>query len=81
MSWAELMKRVFALDVLECPLCKGRMKVIAEITDPAVAKKILAALDLPTEEPLVERARPPPQFDLDLDDGVDPIYDDDLHSP
>jgi len=24
MTWAELMRRVFALDVLECPVCQGR---------------------------------------------------------
>ncbi len=28
-GWAELMKRVFALDVLACPGCGGQMKVIA----------------------------------------------------
>jgi len=41
MSWAELMKRVFELDVLECPECKGRMKVISTITDPEVVRKFL----------------------------------------
>ena len=28
-SWAELMKRVFLVDVLECERCGGRMKIIA----------------------------------------------------
>ena len=32
----ELMERVFAADVLECPRCRGRRKLIAVITDPAV---------------------------------------------
>ncbi|WP_437575327.1 protein-glutamine glutaminase family protein [Sorangium sp. So ce887] len=27
--WAELLRRTFALDVLECPACKGRMKLVA----------------------------------------------------
>jgi len=59
MSWAELMKRVFDLDVLQCPVCRGPMKVIAEITEPKVIKQFLAAMDLPTEMPEVDRARPP----------------------
>lgn len=29
-SWAELLKRVFAIDVLECPRCHGRMRVYAQ---------------------------------------------------
>ena len=65
MSWAELMKRVFTLDVLECPDCHGRMKIIAAITEPKVIRPFLAALDLPTDVPSVERSRPPPQLDLD----------------
>ena len=31
--WASLMKRVFDVDVLECPKCKSRMQQIAFITD------------------------------------------------
>ncbi len=34
MTWAELMKRVFDLAVLKCPVCRGPMKIIAEITEP-----------------------------------------------
>lgn len=29
LRWAELMQRVFAIDVLLCPSCGGRMKPIA----------------------------------------------------
>jgi hypothetical protein len=68
MTWAELMRRVFALDVLECPVCRGPMKIIAEITEPEVIERFLAALDLPTEHPEIEPARPPPQLELPLDD-------------
>jgi hypothetical protein len=32
MTWAELMRRVFAIDVLECPRCHGRMRVLAAVT-------------------------------------------------
>lgn len=71
MSWAELMKRVFDLDVLECPVCRGPMKIIAEITDPKVIKQFLAAMDLPTEMPEVDRARPPPQMDFGWPEDVE----------
>ena len=77
MSWAALMKRVFDLDVLECPVCRGRMKIIAEITQRDVIRRFLAALDLPIEAPRIERARPPPQLGFDWDDRpVEPPPDD-----
>jgi hypothetical protein len=41
------MARVFALDVLECPRCGGRMRILAAIEDPSVARKILDSLGCP----------------------------------
>ena len=41
LSWAERLKRVFAIDVETCSLCGGRVKIIATIKDPNVIKKIL----------------------------------------
>ena len=35
LSWAELMQRVFAADVLECSRCHGRMRIVAMIDQPA----------------------------------------------
>jgi hypothetical protein len=32
--WAELLKRTIGLDVLTCPRCSGRMKLLALVTDP-----------------------------------------------
>ena len=61
MAWADLMRRCFGLDVLECPKCFGRMKLIALIEDPAVIKKILEHLNLPSEVPKARAARPPPE--------------------
>ena len=34
-------KRVFEIDVLRCPDCSGRMRLIAAITDASVAQRIL----------------------------------------
>ena len=44
MAWADLLKRVFEVDALRCPTCGGRMRVLAAITDPDVARKILECL-------------------------------------
>jgi hypothetical protein len=43
-TWAALMRRVFALDVLACPRCGGRLRVIASVQDAAVVRTILAHL-------------------------------------
>jgi len=58
--WADLLKRVFAVDVLRCPGCGGRRKIVAAITQAAVVRAILSALGLPTEPPAVHPARGPP---------------------
>jgi hypothetical protein len=44
-SWAALMRRAFGLDVLACPRCGGRLRLIASLEGPAVVAKILAQLD------------------------------------
>jgi hypothetical protein len=59
-TWAELMRRAFLVDVLDCPRCHGRMRVIATIDEPAVVKKILEHLGLTTEIPSPKAARSPP---------------------
>ena len=45
-SWAALMHRAFAIDVLACPHCGGRLRLIGTLHDPAVIRKILAHLAL-----------------------------------
>jgi hypothetical protein len=45
-TWAALMHRAFAIDVLACAHCGGRLRLIATLHDPAVIRKILAHLDL-----------------------------------
>ena len=56
-TWAELLLRVFATDVFECPHCGGRRKLIALISDGVVVPKILDHLGLPTEPPKLAPAR------------------------
>jgi hypothetical protein len=51
-TWAALMCRVFALDVLACPRCGGPLRVIATIQDPLAVQAILAHLArTPAPEP------------------------------
>jgi hypothetical protein len=75
--WAELLQKVFAVDVLACPNCDGRLQVIAYIHQPAVAKQILDHLGLESQAPPPKKAaptgadevQPGPEYDL-----VDPSY-------
>jgi len=43
-TWPALLHRVFALDVLACPRCGGRLRVIAAVQDPLAVQAILAHL-------------------------------------
>jgi hypothetical protein len=50
-SWARLLKRVFAIDMEHCPHCGGPLMIIAAIEDPTVIAKILTHLGLPIRVP------------------------------
>lgn len=45
-TWAQRLKRVFAIDIEKCEKCGGKLKVIASIEDPDVIDKILKHLGL-----------------------------------
>jgi hypothetical protein len=67
-DWATLMKTSFGFDVLTCPRCSRKLRVLATLVEPATEKKILAHLGLPTEPPPRARARDPTgqqSFDFD----------------
>lgn len=40
-SWAELMRRVIAIDVLECPRCQVAIKILVQIQPPDTTRKTL----------------------------------------
>ncbi|MFT5471548.1 MAG: hypothetical protein ACI8UO_006683 [Verrucomicrobiales bacterium] len=42
---------MFELDALRCPVCAGKMRVLATITQPDVARRILKCLSLPPQAP------------------------------
>jgi hypothetical protein len=60
--WAELLARTFAVDVLACPRCEGRMKLLALVTDPASTARYLAAAGEATEVPRRSPNRGPPYW-------------------
>ena len=41
LTWAERLKRVFLIDISQCPHCGGTLRVISDITDPRVIGRIL----------------------------------------
>jgi len=43
-DWALMMKRTWGFDVLRCPRCSRRMRVVATILEPTVVRKILEHL-------------------------------------
>ena len=40
LTWAQRLKRVFAIDIETCRRCGGQLKVIASIEDPAAGKDV-----------------------------------------
>ena len=64
MSWAQRLKRVFAIEIDTCARCQGRLRVIASIEEPEVIARILAHRERdcgaaePELAPIVARAPP-----------------------
>jgi hypothetical protein len=50
------MARVFEFDVLKCPECNGRLKILAVIHPPFNTRKILECMGLPSRAPPIARA-------------------------
>ena len=57
-SWAQLLKRVFELDILACPRCGGKMRVLCAINSQPAIQRILACLGLPSRAPPIAPAKP-----------------------
>jgi hypothetical protein len=58
--WAALMPRTFGFDVLACPRCGRRLRLVALIEDASVVGRILRHLGLPDTLPVPRPARAPP---------------------
>jgi hypothetical protein len=57
-AWAQLLRRIYLVDVLACP-CGGRRAIVADISERDVVVAILAHLGLPPFAPPIARARSP----------------------
>ena len=69
--WAELMRRTFGIDVLDCPRCGGRLRLLALIEHARIVERILRHLGLPTDRPAPRPARAPPRR---VDDPASPVW-------
>jgi hypothetical protein len=58
------LKRAFEIDVLTCPWCGGKRKLIALLTDGKVVRRILEHLGLPVTAPVLAPARSPPELEF-----------------
>jgi len=56
-NWARLIQKIYEVDPLVCPKCKGAMRVISSIEDPSVIRDILKHLGI-----WLVRSRPPPKI-------------------
>ena len=56
--WPQLMARIFQIDVLACPRCGAKRRILAAIDAPEAIRKILSFLGLPTRAPPVTPALP-----------------------
>ena len=62
-NWARLIHKVYEVDPLECPKCKGPMRVISLIDDKAIIRKILTHLGLWVAQIATGRGPGPPAPD------------------
>ena len=60
--WAELLQRTFAIDVLECPKCQGRMRLIARVTERASIRRFLTGVGELVDVPERSPSRGPPYW-------------------
>jgi len=56
-SWHELLKRIFIIDILVCPKCGGKMRILTAINTPEIITKILVKLNKAPNSPPIVRAK------------------------
>ena len=60
--WAELLARTSAVDILACPRCQGRMKLLGLVKNPAIISRTLATVGEATDVPRRSPGRGPPYW-------------------
>ena len=61
-QWAELIRRTFGVDVLACPRCGERLRLVALIEQASMIQRILRHFGLPTDVPEPRSARAAPRL-------------------
>ena len=62
LTWAQCIKRVYEINPLECPKCKGTMRVVAFLQDEVEISKIMGHLGIPKFKPPPKLPRAPPEL-------------------
>ena len=71
-NWARLIQRIYEVNPLICPKCRGNMRIISSIEDPSVIRAILDHLGI-----RLVRSRPPPKIhDPPIREYADDFYSD-----
>jgi hypothetical protein len=63
-TWAELLRRVFRVEIFTCPNCGGARRLLAAIQDPEAIARVLRAVGLPFDAPELAVARAPPDGEV-----------------
>jgi len=71
-SWARLIQKIYEVDPLVCPICKGKMRIIAFIEDYKIVKKILDHLGIYE----FGKKRAPPKINTSSEEFDDYVCDD-----
>ena len=50
-TWARLLRRVFAIQILVCERCGGPRRILGAVTEPHAVRRVLTALGLAAEPP------------------------------
>ena len=66
--WAQLLSRVFGVDVESCGKCGGPVKIVAAVVERSQVRRYLEHAGLPADLPKIQPARAPPeQVEMDYD--------------
>jgi hypothetical protein len=65
MGWAALLKRTFHIDVLQCPQCSGRMKLVEVVMSGDRIRDTLIAIGVSPRPPPIAPAKLPGLFRFD----------------
>jgi hypothetical protein len=73
LDWASLLSRIFAIDVMTCAQCKGKLRIVAKVDNPDAVAAMLRHLGLdqdPNPDPTTVAYECSPQLELAFDFGA-----------